>query len=82
MPGVAHAVQKVEDLLRTQDYRECLRLLRRRDDVLEAPVFFEGNLVEKPQCGYGDENGAGSRVLFIGQVNLVGPDVLGAQLYR
>src|SRR3954447_16925059 len=42
MFGAAHAAQKLEDLLRAQDYRQSLRLLRRRDDVLEAPVLFEG----------------------------------------
>src|SRR5215208_1300019 len=47
MFSAAHAAQKVENLLRAQDYRQSLWLLRRRDDVLEAPVLFERDLVEK-----------------------------------
>jgi hypothetical protein len=78
MLGAAHTTQKVEDLLRAQNHRQRLRLLRRRNDVLEGPVLLERNLVEKSQRGDGDEDGAGRQVLFIGQVNLVGPDVLGA----
>jgi hypothetical protein len=82
MFAAAHAAQKVEDLLRAQDHRQPLRLFRRRDNVLEAPVLFEGDLIEEPQGGDGDEDGARRQLLFIGQVNLVGSDVLGAQLFR
>src|SRR4051794_29251794 len=79
MFGAAHAAQKVEDLIRAQDHRQSLWLLRRRDDVLEAPILFEGDLVEKSQGGDGDEDGARRQLLFNGQVNLVGSNVLGAQ---
>ena len=82
MFGAAHAAQKVEDLLRAQDYRQFLRLLRRRDDVLEVPLLLEGDLVEEPQGGDGDEDGARRQLLLVGQVNLVGTYVLRAQLFR
>src|SRR5947209_18551977 len=82
MLGAAYAVQKVEDLLRTQNHRQPLRLLRRRNGVVEAPVLLEGNLVEKSQGGNSDEDGARRQFPFVSQINLVGADVLGAQLFR
>jgi hypothetical protein len=78
----AHAAQKVEDLLRAQDHRQFLWPLGRRDNVSEAPVLFEGDLVEESQGGDGDEDGARRQFLFVGQVNLVGADVLRTQLLR
>src|SRR5260370_41618948 len=42
MLGAAHTAQKLEDFLRAQDYGQLLWLLRRRDDVLEGPVLFQG----------------------------------------
>ena len=60
MFAARHAAQKVEDLLRAQDHRQFLRLLRRRDDVLEGPVLLEGDLVEEAQGGDGDEDRTGA----------------------
>jgi hypothetical protein len=82
MFGAAHAAQEVEHLLRAQDYRQFLRLLRRRDDVPEVPLLLEGDLVEEPQGGDGDKDGAGRQFLLVGQVNLISADVLRAQLLR
>ena len=50
MFGAADALQKVEDLLRAQDNGQCLRLLGRRDNVLEGPVLLERDLVEEPRA--------------------------------
>ena len=82
MFAAAHATQKVKDLFRAQNYRQFLRLLGRRDDVFELPVLLERDFVEESQSGDGDEDGARRQLLFIGQVNLIGSDVLRAQLLR
>jgi hypothetical protein len=59
---------------------QLLRLLWCRDDVLERPVFLQGDLVEKARRGYGDEHRARRQFLFVGEVDLIGADVLRAQL--
>ena len=48
----------------------------------KRPVLLERDLVEKAQRGDGDEDGTGRQLLFVGQVHLVGADVLRAQLFR
>ena len=56
-------------------------VLRRRDDVLEGPLLLEGDLVEEAQCRDCDEDGAGRQLFLVGQINLVGADVLRTQLF-
>jgi hypothetical protein len=40
------------------------------------------DFVEKTQGGYGDEDGTGSQLLFVGQVDLVRTNLLRAQYFR
>ena len=82
MLRAANTAQKLDDFLRAQNYGQFLWLLRRWDNVLEGPVLFERDFIEKSQGGNGYEDGARGQLLFVGQVNLVGSDVLGPQLFR
>ena len=72
----------MQDFFRTQDNGQLLRLLGRRDDVFETPIPMKCDLVEKAQGGYGDEDGTGSQLLFVGQVDLVRANLLRAQYFR
>ena len=38
MLRAADAAEKLENFLRAQDNRQCVRFLGRRDDVIEGPV--------------------------------------------
>ena len=41
-----YAAQELQDLLRTQDNRQLLRLLRRRDNFFQAPILMKRDFVE------------------------------------
>lgn len=47
MLSVANAAEKLEDLLRTQNDRQCLWFFRRGDDLPENPVPAERNFIEE-----------------------------------
>jgi len=51
-----YAAQELQDLLRTQDNRQLLRLLGRRDNFFQAPILMKRDFVEKAKSGYGDED--------------------------
>ena len=53
------------DFLRAEDDGQLLRLLRRRDDLLEGPLLLERHLVEEAQRGDGDEIEAGASFLSL-----------------
>jgi len=82
MHGAAHAAEEVQDFLRAQHYRQFLRLLQRRDDILENPVLFEGDLAEESQGGDGDEDGTRSQLALVGQIDLIRPDLIGTEGFR
>jgi len=81
MLWTAHTTEKVEHLLWAQDHRQSLGFLWRGDDVLKSPVLLEGDLIEKPQGGDGDQDRASSELPFLGQINLIRSDVLRPQLF-
>src|SRR5215469_2220303 len=54
----------MEDFLRAEHHGQFLWLLGRRDGVIEGPIPFERDLVEKAQGGNGDENGTRGQLLF------------------
>ena len=70
-------LKKLQDFFRTQDNRQLLRLLGRRDDFFQGPVLMKRDFVEETKSGYGDEDGTGSQLLFVGQVDLVRANLLG-----
>ena len=77
--GIGHATEKVPDLFRAENDGQFLGFLGGGDDVFKAPVFVERDLVKETQGGDGDEDGTGSQFLFVGQVDLVRPNVLRTQ---
>jgi hypothetical protein len=40
------------------------------------------DFVEETKCGYGDEDGTGRELLFVGKVDLVRANLLRAQYFR
>jgi hypothetical protein len=48
----------------------------RVDNVVEIPILPESHFVKKTQRGNGDENGTGSQLSLVGQIDLVGPNFL------
>src|SRR5215469_8694246 len=72
----------MEDFLRAEHHGQFLWLLGRRDGVIEGPIPFERDLVEKAQGGNGDENGTRGQLLFGREVDLIGTDFLESQLQR
>src|SRR6266568_5523312 len=71
MLGTGDTIEEVQHLLWTEDNGQLLRLLRRRDDVFQGPIPMQGDLIEKAESGYGDENRTGGQRLFVGEVDLV-----------
>ena len=59
-----------------------MRLLGRRDDVFETPIPMKCDFVKETQGGYGDEDGTGRELLFVGQVDLVRANLLRAEYFR
>src|SRR3984957_18510092 len=81
MFGAAHRGQESGDFLRARDNGEFLRLPAGWDVVFDNPRPFEGDGIDKPECGHGDRNRTGRQSPFFNQVNLPSPDLLLAQLF-
>src|SRR5580704_5121081 len=56
MLDALYAAQELQDLLRTQDNRQLLRLLRRRDNFFQAPILMKRYFVEEAKSGYRGED--------------------------
>jgi hypothetical protein len=56
MLDALYAAQELQDLLRTQDDRQLLRLLRRRDNFFQAPILMQRDFVEEAKSGYRGED--------------------------
>src|ERR1700687_5215800 len=82
MLGAANALEKMKNLLWAKNNGEPLWLLGSWDDLFEGPVLFEGNLVEEAQGGNSNEDRTGRQLSFVGQVDLIGTDILRPQLFR
>src|ERR1700681_4028972 len=54
MFGAAHCGQESGDFLRSRDNGEFLRLPAGWDVVFDNPRLFEGDGIDKPECGHGD----------------------------
>ena len=78
--GAGHATEKVPDLFRAENDGQFLGFLGCGNDVFQAPILVQGDLVEETQGGHRDEDGTGSQLLFIGQVHLVGTNLFRPQL--
>jgi hypothetical protein len=49
---------------------------------LDRPIFVQGDFVEEPQGAGGLQDGTGRQFAFVGQVQLIGADLLGAEGVR
>ena len=76
------AVEKLDHFRGAEHHRQGLRLLWRGDHRLDPPRLLERDCVEKPEGRHRDANGAGGQLPVVGQVDLVGPDLLGTQGVR
>ena len=79
MLGAGHVTEKVQNLLRAENDRQFLGFLGGGDDVFHVPILVKRDLVEETEGGHGDEGETGSQLLFVGQVHLVGANLLRAQ---
>jgi len=78
MLGAADALEKMKNLLWAENNGEFLWLLGGWDDRIEGPVFFQGDLIEKAQGRNSDKDRTGRQLSFVGQVDLIGTDILPA----
>ena len=62
LSALAHS-RKVNHFLGAEDHGQRLRFFRSRDDVVEAPVPFEGHFVEEAKRRNSDENLTGRQLL-------------------
>src|SRR5271168_5553644 len=74
-----HRIQEAGNLLRARHNGQLLRLPAGWDIVCDNPRPFEGDCVDKPECGHGDRNRAGRQSPLLDQVNLPSPYLLPAQ---
>ena len=79
---VGDAAEEPLNFLGTEDDRQLLRLLGKRQDLFRRPVPFERHTVEKAQRRNGGVDRAGRQLLLVGQINLVGPNVLAPEQVR
>ena len=85
MTRVLQALDRVEkpaDLFGAHDDRKRLRLAAGRDSVVEVPVPPEGDLVEETDGRDRDQDRAGREMPVLGEMELVGPDVVRPEQVR
>jgi len=63
--SAADALEKVKDLLWTENDGQLLGFLWRRDDLIEWPTPLQRDFVEKAQGGDGNEDGTGASVFSL-----------------
>jgi hypothetical protein len=79
MLQAADALEEVENFLRTEDHGKFLRLLGRRDHLLERPLSFERNFIEEAEGGDGRTNRNGRQLPFVGEIDLIPADLFRSQ---
>ena len=60
-----YAAQELQNFLRTQDNRQLLRFLGRRNYFFEVPILVERDFVEETKSRYGDDDRTWSELLFV-----------------
>jgi hypothetical protein len=63
--------EKLEDLLGAEHHGQRLWHLRRRDHVLDEPVFLQGDRVEKSKGGDGSADRLRGEPLLLDQIHLI-----------
>ena len=72
-------IKEPADLVAAQHDRQLMRLAAGGDDLVDVPLPPERDLVEKAQRGDGDQDRTGRELPLLGEMDLVGPNVGGAQ---
>ena len=70
-------IEKAGDLVAAQDDGKSLRLAAGRDDLFDAPVALERDLVEEADGGDRDEDRTGRELPVLDEMDLVGADFVG-----
>src|SRR5262249_4023559 len=82
MQEAVNAAEKVHDLFGAENNGKFLRFLGSRDDVVQFPIPMQGNSVKETKGRGGDQDGTGGELLFVGQIDLIGTNLLGAEEFR
>ena len=79
MLEVGDAAEELQDFLGTEDDGQLLRLLGSGMTSSSAQSLLERHLVEETQRRDGDVDRAGRQLLLVGQIDLIGPNLLGPE---
>jgi hypothetical protein len=71
--------RKWKNFLRTEDHGKFLRLLGRRDHLLERPLSFERNFIEEAEGGDGRTNRNARELPFVREIDLITADLFRSQ---
>ena len=82
MLGGLHRIEELQHLFPAQHDGQGPRLLRQGDEVVEGPPLLERDPIEEAQRRNGDDQRTRSETAFVGQVDLVGADLLRTQTDR
>jgi len=72
-------IEKAYDLIAAQYDGQPLRLAAGRNDIVDAPLPLERDLVEEADRGDGHQHRACRELPVLAQMNLVGSDVVGSE---
>src|ERR1700733_7433765 len=78
LPAV-DSVEEPGDLLLAEHGRKLLRLATGWDDLVDAPIPSERDLVEKADGGHRDQHRTGRESLLLAKIELIGPNISRAQ---
>ena len=82
MVGQVDGIKEADDFLRTEHDGERLHPFRDRQHLCRIPRAAERDVVQEAQSTDGDDDRPGGQPALVGQVQLVGADLLGAEAIR
>ena len=82
MVGGLDRVEELRHLVAAEHDRQGAGLLRHGDHVVEGPLLPEGDPIEEAEGRDGDDQRARRQVALVGQVDLVGADLLRTETSR
>ena len=82
MLGGLHPVEELDHFFRAEHDRQGAGLLRHGDHVVEDPPLPQGDPIEKAEGRHGDDQRARRKTALVGQVDLVGADLLQTETRR
>ena len=82
MLGGLHPVEELDHFFRAEHDRQGAGLLRHGDHVVEDPPLPQGDPIEEAEGRHGDDQRARRKTALVGQVDLVGADLLQTETRR